>query len=428
MRHLARIRDASGTHNKDWNILMTSTPPDSASDMPFVGLAPFLRLSIAGDDLLPYGQQLLALAQQRPDDAELWMNLSQAMLSLGQREMGLAVQAQALAMKRVYFLAAARQPARLRLLMLMVAGDLSANTPLDCLLEDSDIDLIFYYVSPGEPLALPIPEHDALLVAVSEDDENRELLTSLEALLQGWPTPVINAPRQIPSVGREAASALLGDAPGVLIPPTLRAARVQLQAIAGGAARLAETFPGCDFPVILRPVGSHGGHGLDRIADAAALTDYLARVDAADFFLSRFIDYRDADGFFRKMRVALIDGVPFACHMGVSEHWMIHYLNAGMYEEAWKREQEAAFMAAFDDFAQRHKAALDAIYTRSGLDYVCIDCAQTADGELLVFEIDHAMVVHAMDTEAMFPYKQQHMQKVSGAFRDYLLRLTESPR
>jgi len=403
---------------------MTSTPPDSASDMPFVGLAPFLRLSIAGDDLLPYGQQLLALAQQRPDDANLWMNLSQAMLCLGQCKMGLAVQGQALAAQRIYELPAAQQPARLRLLMLMVAGDLSANTPLDCLLEDSDIDLIFYYVSPGDPLALPIPEHDALLVAISEDDDNRELLTALESLLNDWPKPVINAPQHIPSVGREAASALLGDAPGVLIPPTLRASRAQLQAIAAGAAGLADLLAGCDFPVILRPVGSHGGHGLDRITDSASLADYLARVDALDFFVSRFIDYRSADGFYRKMRVALIDGVPFACHMGVSTHWMIHYLNAGMYEEAWKREDEALFMAGFDDFAQRHAQALEAIYQRSGLDYVCIDCAQTADGQLLVFEIDHAMVVHAMDTEAMFPYKQHHMQKVRDAFREYLFRLT----
>lgn len=403
---------------------MTSTLPDSTSNMSFVGLAPFLRLSIAGDDLLPYGQQLLALAQQRPDDANLWMNLSLAMLCLGQREMGLAVQGQALAAQRIYHLAAAQQPARLRLLMLMVAGDLSANTPLDCLLEDSDIDLIFYYVSPGDPLALPIPEHDALLVAVSEYDDNRELLTQLESLLQDWPKPVINAPQHIPSVGREAASALLGDAPGVLIPPTLRASRDQLQAIAAGEAGLAELFADCDFPVILRPVGSHGGHGLDRVVDDASLADYLAGVDASDFFVSRFIDYRSADGFYRKMRVALIDGVPFACHMGVSKHWMIHYLNAGMYEEEWKRQDEASFMAGFGDFAQRHQAALQAIAERCQLDYLCIDCAQTADDQLLVFEIDHAMVVHAMDTEAMFPYKQHHMKKVRDAFRDYLVRLT----
>jgi hypothetical protein len=396
--------------------------------MPFFGLAPFLRMSIAGDDLLPYGQQMLALAQERPDDANLWLNLSLAMLCLDQRETGLAIQAQALELQRIYHLQAAQQPARLRLLMLMVPGDLSANTPLDCLLEDSDIDLVFYYVSPGDPLALPIPEHDAVLVAVSEADENGELLATLERLLAGWPKPVINAPQYIPSVGREAASSLLQDAPGLLIPSTLRASRTQLQAMACSEANLPDLFDGCDFPVILRPVGSHAGHGLERIADATAIAGYLSRVDADEFFLSRFIDYSGDDGLFRKMRVALIDGAPFACHMGVSANWMIHYLNAGMYEEAWKREEEAAFMAGFDAFAQRHRAALQAIVARTKLDYLCIDCAQTPDGQLLVFEIDHAMVVHAMDTEAMFPYKQIHMQKVRDAFREFLFRLTGAQR
>ena len=61
---------------------------------------------------------------------------------------------------------------------------------------------------------------------------------------------------------------------------------------------------------------------------------------------------------------------------------MIHYLNAGMYEEEWKRKDEAAFMAGFDDFAQRHGVALKAIAERTQLGYVCVDCAQTADGQL----------------------------------------------
>jgi hypothetical protein len=103
---------------------------------------------------------------------------------------------------------------------------------------------------------------------------------------------------------------------------------------------------------------------------------------------------------------------------------MIHYVNAGMYEDASKRAEEAAFMEHFDDFAGRHRAALDAIYRRTGLDYLCIDCAETRDGRLFVFEIDHTMVVHAMDPESLFPYKQVHMRKVRDAFRDHLARLT----
>jgi len=381
-------------------------------------------MNIAGTDLLPVGQEMLARAERDSDDANLWMNLSIVMQCLGQRDAGLAIQGQALALKRVYHLAASQQPAKLRLLMLMVPGDLAANTPLDCLLENCDIDLDFYYVSPGAPLALPIPEHDALIVAIGESDENRDLLASLEQALAHWPKPVINAPQHIPATGRNAASMLLQNIPGLLIPPTLRALRPALLDIATGAARLPELFEGCDFPVIVRPVGSQAGIDLDKIEGPEEIAAYLSRVDGADFFISRFIDYSGKDGLFRKFRVALIDGAPFACHMAVSSNWMVHYVNAGMYEDAQKRAEEASFMAHFGDFAQRHRLALDAICRRTGLDYLCIDCAETREGELLVFEIDHVMVVHDMDPDALFPYKHLHMQKVQKAFRDFLVRLT----
>jgi glutathione synthase/RimK-type ligase-like ATP-grasp enzyme len=394
------------------------------SEDAFLGLAPFLRKSIAGIDLRPIGQEMLERAEHSPDDANRWMNLSVVMFCLGLRDVGLAIQNQALALKRVFHLAAARQPARLRLLMLMVPGDIAANTPLDCLLEDSDIDLEFYYVTPGDPLAAPLPEHDALIVGISECDENRTLLCSLEHTLTCWPRPVINAPQNIPATGRMAASQILQNAPGLLIPPTRRAPRSQLLAIASGDTSLHALFDAIDFPLIVRPVGSHGGHGLDKVDRPDELTAYLALVDGQEFFLSPFIDYSGTDGLFRKCRIALIDGEAYACHQGISSHWMIHYLNAGMYEDAWKRAEESAFMTHFDDFAQRHRLALDAIYRRTKLDYVCVDCAETRDGQLLVFEIDHAMVVHAMDTDELFPYKQGKMQRVKNAFRDFLFRLT----
>jgi glutathione synthase/RimK-type ligase-like ATP-grasp enzyme len=308
--------------------------------------------------------------------------------------------------------------------MLCVAGDISANTPLDCLLENSDVDLIFYYVSPGDPLALPIPEHDALFVAICESDENRDVLTSLELYLAHWPKPVINQPQYIPPTGREAASRLLRDGPGLLIPPTLHAHRSVLQDIAAGKAKLSGQFDDCDYPIIVRPVGSHAGRNLAKIENVDELAAYLSRVEDEYLFISPFIDYSGKDGLFRKYRVVLIDGKPYASHMGVSSDWMIHYVNAGMYEDAKKREEEAAFMEHFDDFVRRHRAALDAIYQRTKLGYLCIDCAETQDGQLLIFEIDHTMVVHAMDPEHLFPYKQFHMQKVKTAFRDFLFRLT----
>jgi glutathione synthase/RimK-type ligase-like ATP-grasp enzyme len=100
---------------------------------------------------------------------------------------------------------------------------------------------------------------------------------------------------------------------------------------------------------------------------------------------------------------------------------MIHYLNAGMDESAEKRRQEAECMASFDDeFAVRHAAALTAVFERLGLPYLGVDCAETQDGQLLVFEIDNAMIVHAMDSEELYGYKQPAMQRVFTAFRTML--------
>jgi len=375
-------------------------------------------------DFLPIGQEMLARAERDYDDANLWMNLSIVMLCFKQRDIGLAIQSQVLELKRVYHLAASRQPAKLRLLMLMVPGDLAANTPLDCLLENSDIDLDYYYVSPDVPLASPIPEHDVLIVALGESDENRDILASLEQTLAHWPKPVINAPQNIPATNRNTASILLQNAPGLLIPLTLQASRPVLLDIVADKARLSELFEDCDFPIILRPVDSQAGRDLEKIESPEEMAAYLSKVDRTEFFLSRFIDYSGKDGLFRKFRIAMIDGVPFASHMAVSSNWMIHYVNAGMYEDAQKRAEEACFMEQFDGFAQRHRLALDAIYRRMKLDYLCIDCAETQDGQLLVFEADHIMVVHAMDPEHLFPYKQRHMQKLKNAFRDFLFRRT----
>jgi hypothetical protein len=100
---------------------------------------------------------------------------------------------------------------------------------------------------------------------------------------------------------------------------------------------------------------------------------------------------------------------------------MIHYLNAGMDQSAEKRAEEAACMRDFDNtFALRHRDALAEVDRRIGLPYLGIDCAETPDGRLLIFEIDNAMVVHAMDDEQMYPYKKPAMRKVFSAFRQLL--------
>jgi len=106
--------------------------------------------------------------------------------------------------------------------------------------------------------------------------------------------------------------------------------------------------------------------------------------------------------------------------MAIGDHWMVHYLNAGMAENADKRAEEAAAMANFNGFIARHGETLKGLHKRLGLDYFAIDCAELADGRLLMFEADVSMIVHALDPEELYPYKRPHMGKVFAAFEAML--------
>ncbi len=387
---------------------------------PLIGVAPLMRQAFMDIDLRPLGAELLARAQANPDDANAVFDFSTVLQLTGEREAALAVQMEAIRIDPLYAIPS-KLPTRLRLLAIMGPGDLMSNTPIEFLLEDADVALDMLFLTLDTPWPETVPDHDVLLVAIAESEANRELLPLVTQLVANWPRPVINRPEHIAVLSRDGVCAALEGVAGMLLPKTIRTDRGSLGALAAGDIGAQELLPGDDFPLIVRPLGSHAGTDLDKVADTGELGAYLSRVSGEEFYLSRFVDYSGADGLFRKYRVVLIAGVPYICHFAISKHWMIHYLNAGMAESLEKREQEAECMLHFDDeFATRHRAALAEINQRIGLEYVGIDCAETVDGQLLIFEIDNAMIVHGMDPVDMFAYKKPVMQKVFTAFRALL--------
>jgi glutathione synthase/RimK-type ligase-like ATP-grasp enzyme len=395
----------------------------AAEQTSLLGLARLMRMAFSGVDLAPVGEKLIARAQtgSGASCANALMDLCSVLQLRGDHDLALQMQAQALHVRQLYAIPAAKQPPAIRLLALMGQGDLMANTPLEFLLENSDVELQMLYLAPDLPLPF-LPEHDVLFVAIGQSDANTPLLVDIAHALQSWPRPVFNMPDRIALLSRDSACALLHSAPGVMMPQTARVLRQALAQIGLGQLPLADHLLDGAFPLIVRPVDSHAGRGLVKLDEPADIAAYLQDIPQDEFYLSRFVDYRGADGLFRKCRIVLIGGRPFVCHMAISGNWMIHYLNAGMTESAEKCAEEARFMECFDEeFALKHTAAFRAIYERMGLDYLGIDCAETPDGRLLIFEVDSNMVVHALDPVDKFPYKQPQMQKVFAAFRQMLL-------
>lgn len=399
---------------------MKTTLDQSNQQKTILGLATLLRMALAGQPLSPLSAELIARAENDPADAEALLDLSTILQINQQPDLAMRVQADALELQQIYRLPI-DQPATLKLLVIMAAGPLMANTPIECLLQHSDIAVELLYLSPQLALPDELPEHDLVFIAVAESDANQALLESLNSVK--WSRPLVNKPELIAKLSRDNTYLQLEDIPNVLVPQTNRIQREALEqstdlANEDSVASLLESGVGS---IIIRPVDSHAGRDLSRLDSAEDLVDYLRDTPDMDFYVSYFVDFRSEEGNYKKYRVVLIDGAPFLCHMAISDHWMIHYLNAGMGEDSVKREEEATMMELFDqDFGARHAAAFEAIHERIGLDYLGIDCGETYDGELLIFEIDSNMVVHDMDPVDIYPYKQPQMQKIFKAFQQML--------
>ena len=315
----------------------------------------------------------------------------------------------------------------LRLLALAGPGDLMTNTPLDFLTNFLNVRLDILYILPDRPLPPVIPDHDIAFFALGDADP--PTLARLRLLFALWPRPALNNPGFLPALQRDTLSRSLANVPGLCSPTAVAATRATLDKHleSGHPIQEFDTTRGL-YPCLIRPRESHAGTGLSRIENPADLTDYLRFSFERHFFVTAFEDYSGPDGLYRKSRVAFIDRQPFLCHMAISSNWMVHYLNAGMTESADKRAREASAMAGFDSgFAQRHAAAFDALHKRLGFDYYSIDCAETRDGRLLVFEADAAAIVHLMDPPDLFPYKQPQMHKVFAAFDAMLRRRAGRP-
>jgi hypothetical protein len=388
-----------------------------------IGMARLAKIAFDGGNLRPMWAELIAKLLDGTADAGEGLDLSLIAQLLGDKQTGLAIQYEMLTSHQLFRSPCVAKQPRLRVLALAAATDMGSNTPIEFLLEESGIELLMLYVIPEVGLPAALPDHDVAIVIASDSEECRDALEIIEQAAARWPRPMLNPPRLVCNLDRDKLHRLLRGIEGLDIPATIGVTRSQLSEVAQSKLLFAEIAAELLFPVIIRPRGSHAGVGLAKLDDRAAIDRYLAARPEQEFFVSRFVDYANEDGLFRKYRVVFVDGHPYACHMAIADRWDIWYLNAGMSDDAAKRLEEETFMRTFDiGFARRHAAALAAMAKRIGLDYFTIDCAENKRGELLIFEADNTAVVHNMDSPAVFPYKPPQMRVIFEAFAAMLFR------
>ena len=145
----------------------------------------------------------------------------------------------ALRVQRLY----RRPPARvsrdgIRLLALLAPGDFMANTPLEFLLEDSDVTLDMYYIVPGTPLTQPIPDHDVAFVAVGSTDESAAVLREIEEFRSVLAAPGAQSSGADRLLSQDGAGAGLASAPGLAVPKSARIGREILDGVGQGTIRI----------------------------------------------------------------------------------------------------------------------------------------------------------------------------------------------
>ena len=232
---------------------------------PLIGLAKLMGLAFAGEDLSPLGAELIQRAETETGGNAL-MDLATVLILRGNTELGLQMQAEAIRSQRVYALPTATHATALQVLAVMGPGDLMANSPIEFLLEHSNIQLNAVYITPTQPLPNELPAHNLLYIAVAQSDANNLLLDTLTTITTNWPHPVINQPTRIAVLSRDQVPELLKNIPGIVMPPTVRIDKQTL------ASYPPDKMP--TYPAIIRPVDSHAGHGFEQLTDASALGIY----------------------------------------------------------------------------------------------------------------------------------------------------------
>ena len=325
-----------------------------------IGFARLTTMAFRGTDLGPLRDELVSKIADGTADAGAGLDLSLIAQLLGDRQAGMAIQSEVLGFHQLYRSPCSVEKPKLRVLALAAAIDMGGNTPIEFLLEDSGIELLTLYVVAGVGLPVPLPDHDIAIVIASDSEECRDALHAIDQALARWPRPMLNPPHRVSNLDRDKLHGMLRGIDGLDIPATISVTRAQMSDVARAALPLADILPELVFPIIIRPRGSHAGVGLARLDERAAIDRYLAERVEPEFFVSRFVDYANGDGLFRKYRIVVVNGRSYACHMAIAERWDIWYLNANMAFSQSKRDEEENFMRTYDSaFALRHQGALD---------------------------------------------------------------------
>lgn len=291
--------------------------------------------------------------------------------------------------------------------VLLIFAPFAGNTPTEYLMAKPPYEINIFPLFPHMEYDLALLKCSGQIVInfVSDADQGQGLLPQVVTLVDKLDMPVINHPSKIQKTTREGIAQLLH---GIA---DCRLAQV-VRHVAGEKLPVKLPF---SAPFLARPAGTHGGEKFEMMENLAALEPFIRQEPDADHYIMEYVDYRSADGHFRKYRFIFVDGQIMPYHLAIGDHWKVHHITTDMSKNDWMQAEEKAFLENPQAvFTPQHYQAMHAIRQAVGLDYFGIDCGIDRAENLVVFEVNASMLVHQKN-EA-FPYKAPFVEKIKQAF------------
>jgi len=266
-----------------------------------------------------------------------------------------------------------------------------------------------------------VGEYDLLINVMADPEITRKPLQQLQDALDNSKTKlpgVINLPKQVLSTNREDVYEQLHALEHVVMATTW-----QLR-VEADEDKARQQFSDIATPFLLRPLGSSTGVGLEKIEHIAESSGILGGLIDTALNICPFIDFKSADGHYRKYRVFVINGEIFPEHCVVSDHWNVHSssrFQLMQYSQQFRAEEQDFVLDIKQVLKPQHISAIKKIAELLKLDYFGIDFSFTDTGELLVFEANSGMRVNP-DYLADFPYLQAPIVAIISAFQKLIVQ------
>ena len=180
------------------------------------------------------------------------------------------------------------------------------------------------------------------------------------------------------------------------------------------------------YPVLLRPPGRHGSVGLVRADDPEAVARDAAQLPSCT--VTDFVDFRSADGLWRKFRMVYAGDRLFRRHVLIDQGWnltgeargfMREHAHLIAEEQEWISRPVTLESGSVEARVMHQFRALQ-------LDFGVIDCALPANGDLVVFEINTCVqLTTRIDAQAAgFPryFEENNEEILHTLLRDICMR------